>query len=305
MAGGWTKNAGLLLGALALAGCSEGQMPGFLKTKPNPEGAVAAAPQAAGATVERDVESPEAFQVTDRGLWDGRPSLGGVWVSYENVTEPERVIIRNTETDKFVIGALFRRERLNPGPPIQVSSDAAAALGMLAGAPARLNVTALRRAEVPVAPPQPDPAPPAAVAAAPSAAQTGAQAAEITAKPLDEVTSSAAAAIDSAEGRAAGPTTAPARRTTAATAATPAPATTASHPRPFLQVGIFSQEANATRAGDRLRGQGVVPTVRKEDSQGKTFWRVIVGPANTGTERDALLAKARDAGFGDAYFVAN
>ena len=42
--------------------------------------------------VERDVEAPGVFQVTEAGLWDGRPSLGGVWVAHPDVTEPERVI---------------------------------------------------------------------------------------------------------------------------------------------------------------------------------------------------------------------
>ena len=27
--------------------------------------------------IDRDVESPEVFQITESGLWDGRPSLGG------------------------------------------------------------------------------------------------------------------------------------------------------------------------------------------------------------------------------------
>ncbi|HBM40562.1 MAG TPA: SPOR domain-containing protein, partial [Sulfitobacter sp.] len=65
--------------------------------------------------VERDVEAPEVFSVSDQGLWDGRPSLGGVWVAHPDVTDPERVIIRNEANGKFVIGALFRRERDLPG----------------------------------------------------------------------------------------------------------------------------------------------------------------------------------------------
>jgi rare lipoprotein A len=95
--------------------------------------------------VDRDVEAPEVFQVTDTALWDGRPSLGGVWVASPDVVNPERVILRNEANGKFVIGALFRRERDNPGPKLQISSDAADALGMLAGQPGQLNVTALRR----------------------------------------------------------------------------------------------------------------------------------------------------------------
>jgi rare lipoprotein A len=103
----------------------------------------------AGPATERDVEAPEVFDLTDEGLWDGRPSLGGVWVAHADATDPERVMIRNTENGQFVIGALFRRERENPGPSIQVSSDAAAALDILAGAPTTLHVIALRREEAP------------------------------------------------------------------------------------------------------------------------------------------------------------
>ncbi len=55
------------------------------------------------------------FQVTDEGLWDGRPSLGGVWVAHPDVVDPERVIIRNTATGSFRDrGAVHRRERDNP-----------------------------------------------------------------------------------------------------------------------------------------------------------------------------------------------
>ncbi len=103
--------------------------------------------------VDHDVEAPKDFQTTDKALWDGRPSLGGVWVAAPSVTDPMRVIMRNPSNGKFVIGALFRREADNPGPKLQISSDAADALGMIAGQPATLNVTALRREEVPATTP--------------------------------------------------------------------------------------------------------------------------------------------------------
>ena len=96
-----------------------------------------------------DIESPEIFSVEDRGLWDGRPSLGGVWVAAPGVTTPERVLIRVPETGRSVVGALFRREREFAGPPLQLSSEAAEALGIYAGAPTVVKVVALRRAEAP------------------------------------------------------------------------------------------------------------------------------------------------------------
>lgn len=129
---------------LVLAGCQGFEGGNMLKAESEASGSLG---DAGARPVQRDVEAPKIFQETDQGLWDGRPSLGGIWVAYPDVKEPERVIIRNTANSEFVIGALFRRERANPGPAFQVSSEAAAALGMLAGAPARLNVTALRRDE--------------------------------------------------------------------------------------------------------------------------------------------------------------
>lgn len=102
--------------------------------------------------VERDVEAPSVFDMQDSGLWDGRPSLGGVWVAHPDVRDPERVIIRNPSTGREVVGALFRRERQNPGPVFQVSADAAAAVGMLAGQPADLSVIALRTQTAPETP---------------------------------------------------------------------------------------------------------------------------------------------------------
>jgi rare lipoprotein A len=149
-----------------LAACDENGA--FLLASPPNEAPSTAQSAAAGPVVERDVEAPDVFSASGAGLWDGRPSLGGVWVAHPDVTEPERVIIRNAENGKFVVAALFRRERDIPGPRLQVSSDAATALGILAGAPAQLSVTALRREQVPLAPPVAE----TAASAAPDAVAT-------------------------------------------------------------------------------------------------------------------------------------
>ena len=73
----------------------------------------------------------------------------------------------------------------------------------------------------------------------------------------------------------------------------------------FIQIGIFSVEQNARNTATSLRQIGVVPTVRKQESKGKTFWRVVVGPASNSAERGVLLKKVKDIGFEDAYFVTN
>ncbi|MEO0774693.1 MAG: SPOR domain-containing protein [Pseudomonadota bacterium] len=277
-----------VLAALALAGCGEGAE-GFNFLKPNAQTGSdsTAANRSTTKLVERDVEAPDVFQVTESGLWDGRPSLGGVWVAHPDVTEPERVIIRNTSNSKFVIGALFKRERENPGPRIQVSSDAAEALGMLAGAPSQLNVTALRREEAPVETPAADPE------AAPTENLTAASTVET--QTLDPV-AGAAAAIEAAE---ATPAPSP------ASTPQPAPRATSSLSKPFIQIGIFSVEQNARNTATAMRQNGMVPTVLEQKSSGKRFWRVIVGPATSSSERATLLKQVKGMGFGDAYAVTN
>ena len=357
--------------AFALSGCVAGTGPDAAGDEPAATGA-AFSP----VSVERDVEAPQVFNLTGQGLWDGRPSLGGVWVAHSSVTDPERVIIRNPKNGKSVVGALFRRERDMPGPGLQVSSDAAEALGMLAGQPADLGVVALRREEKPVpadaeiggegtatdvavtdaalaaaAPagaatakagataaagaadlPQAAgadvavAAPAAAVAAEasprkktggifgflrkkPAAVDTatapvapGAGAGAIDQTTLDPVTASAAAAIDRADAGTGAIAGASAAAPKPSAAAAPLPAAIK---RGYIQIGIFSQEANAKRAADQMMAAGMAATVRSDQSNGKTYWRVIVGPAASVAERDALVARVKGIGYPDAYPVSN
>lgn len=285
-AGRLTMMTGLALSVGLLAGCEDTGQLGFLKPK--------AAASTAGSTrstklVERDVEAPEVFNVTDQGLWDGRPSLGGVWVAHPDVTEPERVIIRNEANGKFVIGALFRRERELPGPNLQMSSDAAAALNVLAGAPAPLNVIALRREEA------------EETAEAEAAAQSVQAPSDVTETTLDPI-ASAEQAIDAADpAPAAASPVAPA----AAKPPAPAPKPASSLSKPFVQIGIFSVEANAERAAKQMRGAGLVPTVKKSEINGKPFWRVVVGPVTSPSELNSLIKKIKGEGFSDAYAVSS
>ena len=367
----------LLLIAAALGACTEGQELSFLQPKDKAEAASPAAQRKADIE-ERDVEAPEVFAAAEEGLWDGRPSLGGVWVAHPDVTEPERVLIRNPANGKTVIGALFRREREIPGPRLQASSDAAVALGMLAGAPVTLDVVALRREETPIVPETteaPVGAPDKVVVAeaapdevatpeseADDAAIASAAVAAIRASSVDtdlepdSVTGESAdtenaavtvaiaaprkpwfgakiannlfgnkrkkdvgeplSAIDpdpqdptQAASFAAPAVTSGPIDTQAAPAAAPAaptaPAQKSSLAKPYIQIGIFSIEDNANRTADQIRSQGMVPTVHAQTSNGKEFWRVVVGPARNASERSALLEQIKDTGFTDAYAVTN
>lgn len=276
-----------------LAGCQDGTSP-FAKrpdAAATTDGAAPVTNAKSVKLVDRDVEAPQIFQTTDMALWDGRPSLGGVWVASPEAKDPERVILRNSANGKFVIGALFRREQDNPGPKLQISSDAAAALGLLAGQPGKITVTALRREEAPQT--TPDATKPILDAPETVATET-----------LDPIPG-AAAALDRAASKPADKPTAAAPKAAATPAAAPKPtAPTPAAPTPaaasggsVIQIGIFSVEANAKRAAATLKSAGITTSIRNESAQGKSFWSV------TARGDKATMDSVKKAGFKDAYFL--
>ncbi|WP_270728846.1 SPOR domain-containing protein [Shimia sp. Alg240-R146] len=278
--------------SLLLSACEEGEGFSFGKG-PDTTSSEPSTANSSNTTklVERDVEAPEVFAVSEAGLWDGRPSLGGVWAAHPDVASPERVIIRNQANGKFVIGALFRREREIPGPRIQVSSDAAEALGLLAGQPVELNMTALRREEVA---PEPEV----------SETEAPAEVADVEETPLEPI-AAASAAIAAAEASATpAATPAPAPAPAAQSEVAPKP-TSSSLSKPYVQIGIFSVEANANNAAKQMKTAGLTPLIKKTTSGSKTFWRVIVGPATTRADLKSMTKTVHGTGFTDAYAVTN
>jgi len=281
----------LALAAVALTACEEGTE--FSPFQGARDRTAETGPSADATVVERDREAPEVFSAQEPALWDGRPSLGGVWVAHPDVDDPQRVMIRNLENSKFVIGALFRRERENPGPRLQVSSDAAAELGILAGKPTDLSVVAIIREQVTI---EPD-------------VEIPVQEDEIEATALDDpVAEMAAAAIAAAETPTTKPVPRPAGRAAPAQAevADPAPAPAPAPgglDKPFIQIGIFNVEANANQVTELLRNSGIIPTIRPFTSEGKEYWRVLVGPVTSAAERRQIIARVRGLGFEDAYSV--
>ncbi len=288
---------------------------------------------------ERDVEDPRTFSRRENGLWDGRPSFGGVWVAHPDAKAPERVIIRNIENGRETVGSLFTRERMNPGPPFQVSGEAAAAVGLLAGAPTMIEVVALR-AEEPAAEAEPAPkpeteiaaassTPPAASAPEPAAAAAPSDAAvaeTLIAMPTPEAAPPRQGLLGRLFGRgqsqpdaddrientpldATGQAQAQAQSQQAPTPMPmPSPAAAAQAPdstleRPYIQLGIFSVEANAGNAERMARDADLPVRVISGSAQGNRFWRVVVGPANDAPTQARMLARVRALGFNDAYMV--
>jgi hypothetical protein len=80
-------------------------------------------------------------------MWDGQPSLGGVWVAHADTLGPVRVRITRDSNGASVEGWLFRSSAPVEGLELQISSEAALALGLEPNAPSSLSVQRLEAAE--------------------------------------------------------------------------------------------------------------------------------------------------------------
>ena len=100
---------------------------------------------ATGAMIDPEMTpDPESFAVEATVIWNGERTLQGVWIAHPEARAARRVRIVNRETGAAVDGALFRRDGGGRGGQARISSDAAVALGLDAGAEARVEITALR-----------------------------------------------------------------------------------------------------------------------------------------------------------------
>ena len=73
--------------------------------------------------------------------------------------------------------------------------------------------------------------------------------------------------------------------------------------KPYVQIGFFSVEDNAKPNVASMKANGIPAKIVTSKTNGKTFWRVIAGPASTATDQKQLLQMVKDKGFADAYFV--
>jgi cell division septation protein DedD len=318
---------------VTLVACDE--PPSFLQPSSNSSSGAEKAPSAASKFSEKDVEAPEVFQKTEKALWDGRPSLGGVWVAHPDNKKPERVIIRNEANGKFVIGALFNREKSLPGPPFQLSSDAAVALGVPAGTTLDLSVTAMRtekkavaEAETPKAAPSEDVATKDKVAtedssdieaksnqdpleeakpltfkekmAARKAARAAKKASKAAANTVGDVSQTT---LPAAPGAASAPTAAPVAKPVSKPAVQPVAKPSSASDVKYVQLGLFSVEANAKATLAKVQAKGMQGKIATSSAKGKKFHRVLAGPASNSAEQAKIMKTIKSMGFSDAYLV--
>jgi rare lipoprotein A len=69
----------------------------------------------------------------------------------------------------------------------------------------------------------------------------------------------------------------------------------------YAQAGAFASEANANRLRERLAQAGIAGAfVRRDEVKGQALYRVRIGPIGSVEEYDALSARLRELGIGEA-----
>ncbi|HSF93885.1 MAG TPA: hypothetical protein VLA52_02585, partial [Thermohalobaculum sp.] len=154
----WGKLAlGLTSGvaALAVAACNTtgtGGAPGTVQSNPGATVQDTALPARPSAPVLEPV--PLLFRAEAWALWDGGRTLDGIWVALPDADRSRRVRITNEDNGATVDGALLPSRSDGRGPAMEISAEAARALGIKPGAPAAVVVVALEYALPPGAEPR-------------------------------------------------------------------------------------------------------------------------------------------------------
>lgn len=213
---------------------------------------------------------------------------------------PSNVQVTNLQNGRSLVVRVNDRGPYARGRLIDLSERAADMLGFRAMGTARVRVQLIGRADLGgpgLASPSESTPPEVATAV------TSAPTAEVSAAELTPVAGAAAAApVETQElpTPVAQPEPAPVTTATAVTGQVsnvPVPSTTAI----YVQVGAFTVSENARRVEARLRGLGarVSATVR----DGKTVYRVRIGPLQDVATADSTLSQVQAMGQNDARIV--
>jgi rare lipoprotein A len=72
----------------------------------------------------------------------------------------------------------------------------------------------------------------------------------------------------------------------------------------YVQAGAFGQSTNAEALADKIRNQGINDVVvSRDDSGGRTLYRVRIGPVTGVNQYDQMVARMVDLGIHDAYLA--
>ena len=92
-------------------------------------------------------EKPEILDISASVIWDGDQTLGGNWISHQDTTNPERVLIKNISNGKSIVGAVFQQTKKTKIGYALISSDAAKALDIVQNEKTKVQIVAVRAPE--------------------------------------------------------------------------------------------------------------------------------------------------------------
>ncbi len=211
-------------------------------------------------------------------IYDGN----ALTAAHKTLPMPVNVRVTNLDNGKSIIVRVNDRGPYARGRIIDLSRRAAELLDVIQTGTARVRVTYLARANLDGGPPPPDTPPAIAnalpavpsgrIESAPLGAVPGAAvAAPVTRRPLPVPVPGASVALASNE-------------PSGQVDKVPVPAST----RLYVQVGAFSNQANARRLMTSLGGDLRISTVQRN---GQTLYRVRTGPLASVGDADAALAR--------------
>ncbi|WP_157982259.1 hypothetical protein [Oceanicella sp. SM1341] len=143
--GGRSRTLVVLLAVLSgTSGCAEMEIAAEMIKVSGRSGQASAPPRQAGpAAAAQERRAPDVFADSATGRWNGRETIGGVWIAHPDAADPTRVVVTDMQSGRSVVGAMFRRRAAEPGGGVQLSSAAARALGAPPNRAVPLEIVAL------------------------------------------------------------------------------------------------------------------------------------------------------------------
>jgi rare lipoprotein A len=222
-------------------------------------------------------------------------AAGDLTAAHRTLPLPVNVRVTNLDNGKSLVVRVNDRGPFAKGRIIDLSEHAAELLGYKAKGTARVRVTFVGRADMEGGGPPPDETPPEIASAVPAAPTVPVATAAIDAVPgtrvLPPVTNTdlPKPVIRMAD-------TAAATEPTGIVTKVPVPAAT----HLYVQAGAFGTYVNASRLNARLGGKlQISQTVQN----GRTLYRVRLGPFDAVEDADSALARVESLGSNDAQIV--
>jgi rare lipoprotein A len=223
-------------------------------------------------------------------------TAGDLTAAHRTLPMPVNVRVTNLENGRSIVVRVNDRGPFAKGRIIDLSERAAELLGYKQQGTARVRVTFVSRADLDGGRPPPDETPPEIASAVPAA-----PAQQVVTTPLEPVPGAAVVPppvtnTDLPRPRIPNPDSAVATEPTGVVTKVAVPAAT----HLYVQAGAFSSYQNAERLRARLGGGLQISSVVQN---GRTLYRVRLGPFDDVGEADSALARLESLGSNDAKIV--